>query len=218
MLRRRPIWSYLLLATACAAPPAPPWQGREAPGVLRPATALPFDVLWHQRVTAHWGDEQHRGFDAAVQKLGDTLTVLGFAPTGAVGFTILEQGTEVELRNQSGQPMPFPPRYVLLDVQRTFYPWLPEATACDPADPTTREGIVDGERIRETFRDGRLVERTFARLDGDPAGVVRVRYDWTADDAGRLAPHHIELDSEWFGYRLTIDTHAEERLEPAEKG
>ena len=177
MLRRRPIWSCLLLATACAAPPAPPWQGREAPGVLRPATALPFDVLWHQRVTAHWGDEQHRGFDAAVQKLGDTLTVLGFAPTGAVGFTILEQGTEVELRNQSGQPMPFPPRYVLLDVQRTF-----------------------------------------ARLDGDPAGLVRVRYDWTADDAGRLAPHHIELDSEWFGYRLTIDTHAEERLEPAEKG
>lgn len=200
------------LATACVTQPVPPWQGREAPGVLRPAGALPFDVLWQQRVTAHWGDGQQRGFDAAIQKQGDTLTVLGLSPTGGVGFAILEHGTEVELKNQSDMAMPFPPRYVLMDVQRTFYPWLPEATACDPGNPDSREAIVDGELVRETFRDGRLVERTFQRQNGDPAGVVRIRYDWTAEDTGRLAPRHVELVSEWFGYRLTIDTHEEERL------
>lgn len=198
-----------LLFAACAATPRQPWLDKDYPGILQPAGALATDILWQQRVTATWSTGE-RGFDAAIQKQGNVLTVLGLSQVGAPGFAILLRNTTIELKNDTGQDLPFPPRFILLDVQRTFYPWLPGA----PPDDGTREGTVGEERVVETWRAGRLIERRFARLAGEPQGTITITYDWGDAAADRVAPPKTTLDNGWFGYRLVVDTHVESRLPP----
>lgn len=200
----------LTLFAACrTAPPPPRLADADYPGRLLPPTALSHDVLWQQRVTAHWGENEQRGFDAAVQKQGDTLSVLGLSPMGSVGFAIRLRGEAIDLQNQTDLEMPFPPRFVLLDVQRTFFPWLDAAPGSLDG---MRSAIVGDEQVTETWRDGRLQQRCFERIDGRPAGVITITYTWGT--SGQLAPSHIDLDNGWLGYRLTIDTLVE-RLLPA---
>jgi hypothetical protein len=191
---------------ACAAPPRGPPRLSDAdyPGLLRSATELPGDLLWRQRVTATWGDARPRSFDAALQKQGDTLTLIGLSPLGTTAFVVVLRDGAIDFREESGEDLPFPPRFILLDVQRVFYPWLP---------PGQREGLVGDERVVEDFVDGRLAERRFTRLDGQPAGTITVRYEW-GGQAWR-APVRAELDNGWFGYRLTVVTLDETQLPPA---
>jgi hypothetical protein len=200
-----------LLAAACTGTGGPAWADMHYPGTLQPASALPHELLWQQRITANWGEDGQRGFDAAVQKQGDALTVLGLSPVGAVGFAMILRGTTIELQNESGQELPFPPRFILLDVQRTFYPWLEPAIGGDGA----RYGTVGDERVQELWRDGRLLERRFTRLDGEPAGAITITYDWRGVEAQRVAPMRAVLDNGWFDYRLAVDTHTETRLPAA---
>ncbi|MBL9079721.1 MAG: DUF3261 domain-containing protein [Planctomycetes bacterium] len=214
----RPTLSVLLAAAAalaaCVAPRGPAFADRDYPGTLLPAGTFATDLLWQQRITATWGEGAQRGFDAAVQKQAAVLTVLGLSPAGYAGFVILLRGTDVELQNQAGEDLPFPPRFVLLDVQRTFYPWLPMPTPRDGE----REGVVAGERVRERWADGRLQQRRFERLDATPPGTITITYDWTGTEPSWQAPRHVVLDNGWFGYRLTVDTHAETRLPPPAGG
>lgn len=199
------------LLAACAAPQRRTFTDADYPGTLLAPAALGVELVWQQRVTAHWGDGEQRGFDAAIQRQGDTLTVIGLSPLGQPGFVVTLQDGQVALTNQTDMEVPFPPRFVLLDVQRTFWPWLAGPTGGE------REAVVAGERVRERHVGGRLVERTFTRLDGQPAGTITVTYDWTDTGPGRIAPKRATLANGWFGYRLVIDTHAETSLPAATK-
>lgn len=209
-----PLLALAAAVAGCASTRRDPFANADYPGTLQAPSALTNDVVWQQRVTAAWGiarGERHeRGFDAAVQKKGSTLTVLGISPLGNVGFTfVLRDGApDAEVKNTSGEELPFPPRFVLLDVQRTFWPWLGA-----PPVSGNRLGTVGDEQVAETWRDGRLVERTFTRRDGKPAGAITITYDWNGvDDPSRLAPRRTVLHNGWFDYELTVDTHAETRL------
>ncbi|MCA8974192.1 MAG: DUF3261 domain-containing protein [Planctomycetes bacterium] len=204
MLRRLSIGCLLVpcLAGCSSTPARPDFAAADYPGTLRTVEALGHDLVWQQRVTASWGDGAQRGFDAAIQKRGDALTVMGLSPMGSLGFAIVLRDGDIELSNQSGEELPFPPRFILLDVQRAFYPWLP-AGAGD-------EGTVDGEAIHELRRDGHLVQRRFRRLDGAPKGEIVVDYEWGHDDW--VGPTRVVIDNGWFGYRLTVDTHTETLL------
>ena len=173
---------------------------------MREPATLKRDVLLRQRVTALWGEGESRGFDAVIQKHADTLTVMGLSETGSMGFAIVLNDGEVELTNEMPMEFPFPPRYVLLDVQRAFYPWLQTAERGDG----THEEIVDGERVTETWLEGRLQTRSFARLDAQPPGDLVIHYEW--GEADWSSPTFLRLDNGWFGYKLEIDTHAETLL------
>lgn len=199
----------LILSGACAAPERPTFCDADYPGTLRQPSALAFDVLWRQRVTAKWRDGQ-QGFDAAVQVLGDTLTVIGLSPAGQPGFVFVLDGDEVTSENRSGRELPFPPRYILLDVQRAFYPWLGDGVGVlGRRDDGTYERQVDGERVVEHWSEGRLRRRTFERSEGAPAGVIEVTYRW---GDGMRAPVEAVLDNGWFGYTLTVATVEENAL------
>lgn len=206
-------WQCLLLlaSAGCATHRGTPFADADYPGTLQPAAALTDDVLWQQRVTATWGitrgEGGERGFDAAIQKQGDVLTVLGLSPMGSLGFALILRDTAIEVRNDSGEDLPFPARFVLLDVQRTFYPWLGR-----PLSHGNRIGKTSDEEIFETWDDGRLRKRTFRRLDGKPAGSITIHYHWSDGDADRRIPRRTVLENEWFDYRLSIDTHAETKL------
>lgn len=197
----------LVTLGACAATPGrPQFAEQDYPGTLRAPESLPIDVVWQQRVTAVWGEGQQRGFDAAIQKRDGALTVLGLSPMGSMGFAIVLRGASIDVQNNTQDELPFPPRFILLDVQRAFYPWLPAG------GDGKHSATVDGEVVAETWAGGRLTERRFQRVDGAPAGDIVVRYEWLRADW--RAPTRVVLDNGWFGYRLTVDTHAETLLVP----
>lgn len=178
---------------------------RDYPGTLRPPTELGADFQWRQQVTAKW-PQGTRSFDAVLSKTGDELLLVGLGPMDTPGFVLtLDAKAQLEFENHTGQPVHFNPRYVLLDVQRAFYPWLPAASGAG-----AREGIVDNERVTETWKDGVLTERTFQRLDQNPPGTIVVTYSgWTA---GSRAPRRATLNNGWFGYTLTIQTFEQSSL------
>ena len=160
----------LVVLGACGGgpPPAPRY-----PGTLRPPSELGADVMMRQHLVARWGDGESAELDAVLQKQGDALLLLGLGPGGGRGFVIEHRaGQAVRFEKYVDIDLPFPPRFVLLDVQRVFFPYL----GPPPAEDGAREGVVDGDVVHEVWRDGALIERTFRRADGDPEGVIRVDY------------------------------------------
>lgn len=203
------------LALAACQQTRPTLHDLDYPGLLQPPTALPIEVQWQQRVTAAWregpdGELRERGFDAALLRRGDQLVVCGLSPMGTIGFSItLGADGAIAVDNKMPEQLVIPPRFILLDVQRAFFPWLP---------PGALEGDVGDEHVTERRDGDRLLERTFVRRSGEPAGAITVTCTWqdgaadAADGEVTHAPRHIVLDNGWFGYRLTIDTYAETLL------
>lgn len=210
----------LLLGACAGAPPArPTLTDADYPGLVRPPAVLGRQVVWRQRVSAAWqGGEGReggqRGFDAVAQCQGETLTVLGLSPMGSVGFVVTLQGETLSLTNETGEPLPFPPRCVMLDFQRVHYPWVADPGRVLPDGEHVRE--LGGERVVERWQAGRPVERRFTRLDGAPAGELVVTLRWDRGDW--WAPSEAVLDNRWFGYRLTVTTSEETRLPAAAAG
>ncbi|MFW6051022.1 MAG: DUF3261 domain-containing protein [Myxococcota bacterium] len=176
------------------------------PGPLLPPDALPFDFQWRQRVTASWEDGSE-GFEAVLQKREGELSLVGLTPMGTPAFVLSLSPAGVTFDNRTGRELPFPPAFVVADVQRVFYPWLPPA----PEGLTgAREDVVRGVRVRERYRDGELVRRAFVRPDDPERRAVHVGYGPTPPGAD--APSRVVLDNGWFGYRLVIETLDQQRL------
>ncbi|TPV96822.1 MAG: DUF3261 domain-containing protein [Myxococcales bacterium FL481] len=176
-------------------------QPNETP--LQPPSAVAYDFLWQQRVAITYQGRTRR-FDAALQKRGDTLTLVGLGPMGTPGFVITLEGETVLFENHTGRTLPFSPRYILLDIQRVFFPW----SATGP-----RSGQIDGERVDETHRAGRLVQRRFQSTSVPSEPPIVVDYDgWSG---GNDAPRWAHLHHGAFGYQLTVETVAQQRLAPA---
>ncbi len=204
----------VLLGAGCRTPttttrPANPPPVADAdnvgyPGTLRPPAEMGPDIQWQQRVTAHW-EGKPRSFDAVLSKTDDEIMLIGLGPMKSPGFIVRFDGQDVELENRTKQEVPIDPGYIMLDVQRVFFPWIPgEAT------DGKRTHRVDGEVVEETWADGRLVERKFRREDGRPEGEIVVRYEGWEPDAD--APGKAVLDNGWFGYRLEIETLVQQRI------
>lgn len=201
---------------ACHTQRGPSLRDADYPGTLQQPTQLPVEAVWQQRVTASWQvpgqPAQERGFDAAVQRQGDKLTVVGLSPMGSIGFSIQQGPDGIDVTNNIPEQMVIPPRFILLDVQRTFFPWFAETGYSGE-----RAMERDGERITERWEQGQLAERSFVRTDGKREGTIRIRYEWSEPDPGGrswVVPHRAMLDNGWFGYRLTIATSSETRLQP----
>jgi hypothetical protein len=187
-------------------PPADePEPSAAIPGILRPPADMGADIQWEQRVVARWDEESHT-FDAVLSKTGDELVLLGLGPMKAPGFVVRLHDGVVDLDNRTDRAIPFDPKYMILDVQRVFFPWIPGA----PPSDGTRSHERDGELISERWEGGRLVERRFRRRNGHPPGEIVIRYRMWIDGAD--APRHAELDNGWFGYSLAIETLAQQRL------
>lgn len=194
-MRRRLVLG--LLVAGCARPAAPTAE-RPYPGVLHPPRELSPDLVVEQHIEAT-KDGSGDGFDAVVQKRGDELLVVGLGPASVRAFVIRQFGDAIDFEQRLGPKPPFPARNVLVDVHRVFFKRLDGDAPVDGA----RTGSVDGEEVRETWRGGELVERSFSR-PGELSGAVRVRYG-PGCRADRCEPRTVRLLNEWFGYALTID-------------
>jgi len=199
-----------LLAMACsgrhetvAVPP------REL-GSLVPTGDIPGSFLYRQRVTARRPGREV-SFEAVLQKQGGTLTMLGLTPFGTRAFVLQQRGVAVEFTSYMPGELPFPPRYILLDLHRTLF-----VTLGPPVADGDRVAVRDGESVRERWRAGRLMERRYERVGGAPAGSIEVRYE--GGMAGHEPPDTIEYRNGWYGYALTITTLSRQALPVSDDG
>ncbi len=157
-----------------------------------------------QKLSGIYGDQRF-AFDAVMQFSEGTLTVLGLTPFGTKAFLLEQRGTEVSFELLIDREIPFPPEFMLQDIHRAWLwhlrlPWGVQAQGGDESPVAD----VDGERVRERWSDGKLIERSFERLDGEPPGTLKIEYR-----GGYLqgeAPGEVVLDNGWLGYQLTIET------------
>ena len=200
--------SAMACPAACATASPPPAAAPEVPYtcVLRPLATLGPDFMVRQRVEAS-GHGRSGSFDAVLQKKGDTLVLVGLV-AGIRAFTLKQVGEAISFEQSLGPKMPFPPEYAVIDVHRVYWKRLPRA-ADAPASGVV-EGTLDGERLRETWVNGSVVERTFAR-PGERAGVVKVAYG-PGCTAAVCEPAWVRIDNEWYGYAVKIDNREYSRL------
>ena len=209
-MRRALRLPMVAVALAACGPPGPP-KSAETPAyswALRPPSVRHDDFLDRQTIAATYGDRAAR-FQAVMQKRGDELTLLGLTPFGSRAFVIRQVGLDVTFESFVPQSLPFPPKYILFDVQRVFF--ASGEVADGGAPDGERETARDGELVHEQWRGGRLFRRSFRRVDGRPAGTITVDYD------GGLAPDgpppaHVTFDNGWYGYRLDITTQSHQPL------
>jgi hypothetical protein len=172
------------------------------PGTLIASSELGPDFMARQKLSGTHGDQQFR-FEAVLQLRGGVLTVVGLTPFNAKAFVLEQTGTEVEFQQFLERELPFPPQYILQDIHRTWF-WHQRLPWGDHPGEESPQAEVEGERVHETWQDGSLVRRTFERLDGAPAGLLRIDYVG-GHRSGKPAPH-VVIDNAWFGYRLEIET------------
>lgn len=197
--------SALVWASSCG-PAAAPGPVRDYTGPLRaPATYASDFSVDHQITAIH--AEGSESFRALLEKHGGTLTIVGLAPHGSRAFTLTQEGDDVRFESQMPREMPFPPRYILIDVHRT---WL--IGLAQPLPDGTHESTVvagdETETVTDTWADGRLMTRTFSRAGApEGEGPIRITYEGgLSPDPSAPAPSRIELDNQRFGYRLVMES------------
>ncbi|MBI5608803.1 MAG: DUF3261 domain-containing protein [Deltaproteobacteria bacterium] len=186
------------------------------PWPLRPPTALGTNFLWQQRLTARVGPRSD-SLPVAVQKQGDTLTMIGLTPFNTKAFLLTQTGDAIDFKKFVDRDLPFPPRYVLVDFQRTWLALGPSKLGPLPGAGTLPEDGkeitgLDGEVLTQRVQGGKLVERQFVRL-GTPGEAnsppLTIRYSGYRPDG---LPGKVVLTNRWFGYELEIETLAAQPL------
>jgi hypothetical protein len=197
------------LTLRCALKPRPvsTLTAREYPGTLVLPSTVPGEFLARQLVKARYEGTRVR-FESVLQKRGDTLTLLGLTPFGTRAFLLQQEGTAVTFTSYVDRVLPFPPRYILYDIQRALFIGIGFGPLTDGVHTAHR----DGEEIRERWKGGRVMERTFQRESGQPPGSITI----SCKDGMvfGVPPPKLKFRNGWFGYDLTITTRSIEALEP----
>jgi hypothetical protein len=189
-----------VLLIACVSGQAPePAASLEAPGELVATAEIPGNFLMRQQIDYRYG-EQSGSFEAVVQKHCDELTVIGLTPFGTRAFSIRQRGSEVSVESHLPGAWPFPPRYVLLDIHRSYFVPIPK----NPPREGRREIPHGDGSILESWSAGRLLKRSYRPPPGGSAGRVVVTYVGGA--TAREPARRVRLRNERYGYHLDVTT------------
>ena len=191
----------MLAAAGCAHRGAPPPTNPQIPtptaAELPPPDAIPGQFVVRQKLTAS-SPKGGGSFEAVLQKTPGTLTLVGLTPYGSRAFLLQQTRGDVQFTKYVPRDMPFPPTFMLLDIHRVLDQWLGP-----PLSAGERSGQVGDETIHERWRDGKLIERTFASARSKPPGTISISYQ--AYGASGPATH-ITLQNARLGYRIVIET------------
>jgi hypothetical protein len=156
--------------------------------------------LVRQRI-AYQAGERRGSFEAVVQLRCGELTIIGLAPFGARAFTIRDGAAGTSIDTHVPMEWPFPPMFILSDVQRTYL--IPDPDTA-PADGT-REARWRNERVVETWRHGRLLQRHF-ETDASAEQPVDSLFEYPDGLALGELPSRVNIASRRFAYRLEVTT------------
>jgi hypothetical protein len=182
--RMRTSWWVVLglgLAIAACGPPAAAPPPREYPGPLRAPSAYPTEVSIDQTVTAIH-PQGSDSFRAVIEKRGDTLIMVGLGPHGGRAFVLAQEGDEVRFESQLPRELPFPARYMLLDVHRA---WLLGLAGAPLADGEHRDELEGGDRRDLGRRSADRAHVPPPRRRAARAGADHVRRRALARSLGR---------------------------------
>jgi len=186
-----------------------PFRGAGLACSLRPPEDMGSDLFLRQRVRAEFA-ENDRSFDAVLQKKGNILRVVFLAPVAGKAFVIEQRGREVEVISDLGLDLPFPPCRILVDIERTFFPYL-SADAVPTGDARRTVAETPG-RVVEVWKAGILQERLFyAARD---SGHLEMRITYRFKPSTVAVPARVTIEARNPPYRLTVDTLAAEDLRP----
>ena len=198
-------WLLTALALAGCFTRAPP-----APAELPPVPREPGFLL-RQELRFRYG-QSSGSLEAVVQSRCGALTIIGLAPFGARVFTLVQRGSALEVTLHLPGSWPFPPENVARDVHRALLVPLPR----DAPASGERELAYGGERVRERWRDGELIERRLVPEARRAARGVAVVY---RDGATLEAPaREIQLENLDLGYTLELLTFEQRALACSEGG
>ena len=215
MIRRRPMeggeaqtasrFALVLLCCAACGGPQPTAQHSI---VLSPPSSWGGNFVLRQRIHANFSGRE-ADFEAVVQKSEDQLTMVGLTPFGTRAFVLEQLGTEVEFQSFVDRDLPFPPRYILSDVQRTFV-HLPAATE---EESGIREHDFGTDRMRDELSRGRLIDRQVSSTDETQTVHTSIEYEGGARE--HQPPTKVRLVNHRYGYELELVTIDYQPLEPA---
>jgi hypothetical protein len=195
-------WVFVVIAAGCTARPTQPPDPSQMryPGefVAGPELARRGDFLTRQALVGRHGEREFHG-EVVVQKRGEAVTLIGVTPFGGKAFVVQQDAGGVRGQELMKGTLPFPPEFMLLDVHRSLFMELAEGTG-----DGRRRGERAGEAITEEWAGGKLLRRTFRRLDRRPRGEITVEY--VGGRTGEQPPKVMKVVNGWFGYSVEITT------------
>ncbi|UJR85190.1 DUF3261 domain-containing protein [Sandaracinus amylolyticus] len=175
---------------------------RDYAGPVRAPSSYGTDFAIDHQITAVHAEGSDT-FRALLEKRGDALVMVALGPHGSRAFTLAQEGAaEPRFESQLPRELPFPPRFMLVDVHRTWLVGL-DAARADGEHTGELDTPAGPEMLTETWADGRLLSRSFTRRDVE--GAIRITYEGgLSPDPSAPPPTRVELDNGWFGYRLVM--------------
>lgn len=198
--------AWILWLAACAVPQSHPVDQpiRYQAGLLAPSERLAVGSLSvMQNIRGKQGLEDV-AFQCAVRLSSGKLTIHGTTLDRPRAFLIQQDGVHVQADGATLRDMPLEPVHVLYDIHRVFFRGL-QVTQPDGV----HDRIEDDELVRELWRDGRLVERTFHSLDTFSKLVI-IQFDGAPTPV--VAPR-VHLVNVHHGYSLVIENIRQARLD-----
>ena len=173
------------------------------------------DFMMEQEVRMTHPRGEHT-FRSVLQKAGDELILLGLAPHGGRAFVLRQVGQEVSFESFMPEELPFPARFMLHDIHRTWFLGSGVLDAVDGIPDGEQTQTLDTETITERWSDGQLMSRTYAReREGETQEIV-VSYGERGLEPGAPStagpPAEVRFDNGWFGYEARIRTLSWQRL------
>jgi len=196
---------WLLLA-GCAShrPPLSDALFNDDTGVLVPTERLasaPFTLV--QRLHGKHGSED-LAFECVVQLAARKLTILGMTRHSPRAFVIEQVGVDAHVEKFIVRDVLLEPIQLLYDLHRLLFRGLPA-----PQRDGTHERLDHGQVVRELWRGGHIVQRSFHSLETFARLVV---IDFEGAPAPVIAPR-VRLENLHYGYSLEIANVEQRRLE-----
>jgi hypothetical protein len=143
-------------------------------------------------------------FECVVRLAERKLTVAGTTLHSPNAFAIQQTGIDVQAQGSVVRELPFEPVNVLYDIHRVFFRGLGAVRA-----DGMHERVDEDEVVRELWRDGQLVVRTFHSLDTFARLVV---IDFEGAPAPVIAPR-VHITNLRYGYALDIENLQQQRID-----
>jgi hypothetical protein len=138
-----------------------PARLERCPGALLPSELVAGDFRSRMQIQISAQDVD-TGYELVMQKRETQLILIGLTRFGARAFSVVQEGTRLQVESAFGAATVVPPENVMRDVHRALLLSAGPAVASGAV-----EGERDGETIHDTWSDGVLTRRVLSSRDGN---------------------------------------------------